>query len=133
VLKKNPTTVKSVFMNYPLRSHKFAFKAAQAALAARRQGKFWEFHDALFKDYRKINDEKIQQIAVQLELDQSQYEKDRQDPATKKKIQQDVQQALSMGITSVPAVFVNGKRLKRWNLDGFQKAIDKELKKVKNK
>ena len=120
-------------MNYPLKSHRFAFKAAQAALAARRQGKFWEFHDALFKDYRKINDEKIQQIAVQLELDQSQYEKDRQDPATKKKIQQDVQQALSMGITSVPAVFVNGKRLKRWNLDGFQKAIDNELKKVKNK
>ena len=118
-------------MNYPLKSHRFASKAALAALAGDRQGKFWEFHDALFKDYRKINDEKLQQIALQLELNQSRHEKDRQDPAVRKKIQQDVQQALSMGITSVPAVFVNGKRLKRWSLDGFQKAIDKELEKVK--
>ena len=118
-------------MNYPLKSHKFAFNAALAALAAERQGKFWEFHAELFKDYRKINDEKIQQIAVKLKLNQTQYEKDRQDPVIRKKSQQDVQQALRLGITAVPAVFVNGKRLKRWSLEGFQKEIQNELKKVK--
>ena len=119
-------------MNYPLKSHRFASKAALAALAGDRQGKFWEFHDALFKDYRQINDEKIQQIAVQLGLDQTQYEKDRRDPAILKKIQQDGQQARRLGITGVPAVFVNGKRLKNWSPDGFQKAIENELKKVKD-
>jgi protein-disulfide isomerase len=54
VLEKNPENVKFVFKNYPLRNHKFAMKAAVAALAARSEGKFWEFHDELYKNYNKI-------------------------------------------------------------------------------
>jgi protein-disulfide isomerase len=48
VLEKNPNQVKLVFKNFPLRNHKFAMEAAIAALAAEKQGKFWEFHDLLF-------------------------------------------------------------------------------------
>ncbi len=80
MLEKNPKTVKIVFKNFPIRSHKFAIQAAVAALAAERQGKFWDFHDELFKHYDKLNEEKIQEIAGTLELDKAQFEKDRQDP-----------------------------------------------------
>jgi protein-disulfide isomerase len=64
VLEKNPKTVKIVFKNFPIRSHKFAAQAAVAALAADRQGKFWEFHDELFNNYNRLNEEKVQEIAA---------------------------------------------------------------------
>ena len=59
VLEKNPDKVKLVFKNFPLRNHKFAMPAATAALAAEKQGKFWEFHDLLFKDYNRLNEQKV--------------------------------------------------------------------------
>lgn len=132
MLEKNPTTVKLIFLNFPLRSHKFAAKAAAAALAAGRQGKFWEFHDELFKDYRKINDEKIRKIVHQLQLDEIQFEQDRDDPAILNKIKQDVQEAYRLRLTGVPAVFINGKQSISRSLSDYQKAIDKELKKAKS-
>jgi protein-disulfide isomerase len=133
VLEQNPNTVKIVFLNYPLRSHRFAVKAASAALAAGRQGKFWEFHDELYKVYREINDEKMQQIAQQLGLNITQFEKDQKDPLILKKIQQDVQQAYRLGVNSIPTVFINGKQSKIRSLGDFQLAINQELKKLKTK
>jgi predicted DsbA family dithiol-disulfide isomerase len=131
VLKKNPNTVKIVSLNYPLRKHKFAIKAAAAALAADRQGKFWEFHDELYKVYREINDDKIQQIAQQLGLNETQFENDQKNPVILKKIQQDVQQAYRLGVNSIPTVFVNGRQIRVRTLGDFQIAIDQELKKLK--
>jgi predicted DsbA family dithiol-disulfide isomerase len=133
VLEKNPTTVKIAVLNYPLRSHRFAINAAIAALAAARQGKFWEFHDELFKIYRDINDEKIKQIAQKLGLDETQFEKDRNDPLILKKIQQDIQQAHKLGVSSVPTVFINGKQARSRSLSDFQRTIDQELMKLKAK
>lgn len=132
MLEKNPTTVKLVFLNYPLKNHKFAAKAAVAAFAAGRQRKFWEYHDELFKDFRKINDQKIREIAQQLGLNEIQFEQDRKDPAILKKIKQDVQEAYRLGLKGVPTVFINGKRSKNRSLSDFQKAIENELRKSKN-
>ena len=56
VLEKNPDTVKIVFKNMPLRFHKFAEPSARAALAAHKQGKFWEFHEALYKNMKECSD-----------------------------------------------------------------------------
>ncbi len=44
-----------------------------AALAAGRQDKFWEFHDELFKNYNRINDQKIKEISEGLGLDQIKF------------------------------------------------------------
>jgi protein-disulfide isomerase len=128
VLEKNPKTVKIVFKNFPLRSHRFAGTAALAALAADRQGKFWEFHDELFKNHNQLNEEKIQQIAAELKLNKAQFEKDRRDPLLLEIVKHDINQGLEAGVNSVPAVFVNGRRLTQRSLDGFQELIDKELK-----
>ena len=128
VLEKNPDRVKIVFKNFPIRSHKFARNAALAALAADRQGKFWEFHDQLFKNYNRLNEEKVQQIAEELKLDKARFEKDRRDPLLLEIIKHDVNQGIEAGINSVPTVFVNGRRLTRRSLEGFQELIDKALK-----
>ncbi len=127
MLEKNPKTVKIVFKNFPIRSHKFAVQAAVAALAADRQGKFWDFHDELFKQYNKLNEEKVQEIATKLKLDKAQFEKDRKDPLLLEQIKYDYNEGLQIGINSVPSVFVNGRKLKDRSLKGFQTLIDKEL------
>ena len=76
VLEKYPAEVKYVFKNFPLSSHKFARPAAVAALAAGRQGKFWQFHDKLYQNYNRIDQQKIQDISLELGLDTVQFEKD---------------------------------------------------------
>jgi len=133
VLEKNPQTVKIVFKNFPIRSHKFAVKAAVAALAANRQGKFWEFHDELFKDFRNLNEKKIEEIASKLKLNKAKFEKDRKDPLLLEQVKHDVNEGIEVGVNGVPTVFVNGRKLKKRSLQGFQELIDKELNTLKIK
>ena len=133
VLEKNPKTVKIVFKNFLIRSHKFARQAAVAALAAERQGKFWPFHDELFKNYNRLNENKIQEIAAKLNLDKVQFEKDRADPLLMEKVDHDHNAGVEMGVSGVPTVFVNGRKLKNRSLQGFQELIDAALEKLKAK
>jgi len=133
VLEKNPKTVKIVFKNFPIRSHKFAAQAAVAALAADRQGKFWEFHDELFNNYNRLNEEKVQEIAAKLKLNKAQFEKDRKDALLLEQIRHDFNEGVRAGVRGVPAVFVNGRKLKDRSLKAFQALIDKELEILKIK
>ena len=130
VLEKYPQDVKVVFKNFPLRNHKFAMKAAVAALAADSQGKFWEFHDLLFKNYNKLSDQKIQEIAQAVGLNLEEYEKKKKDPAIKRKVNQDFSDGRQAGVRGTPTIFINGIRLRDRSLKGFQTAIDKQLQKL---
>lgn len=130
VLEKYPTDVKVVFKNFPLQNHKFAMKAAIAALAAESQGKFWAFHDLLFENYNRINDQKIQDIALAVGLNQEEYEKMKKDPAIQGKVRQDLSDGRRAGVRGTPTVFINGRRLRDRSLKGFQEAIDKQLEKL---
>lgn len=130
MLEKYPQQVRLVFKNFPLASHRFAQKAALAALAANAQGKFWEFHDALFKNYSSLDDAKVQQIATELGLDMAKLNKDTGDPALEKLVARDVRDGEEAGVRGVPAVFINGKPLKNRSMPGIQEMITAELKKA---
>ena len=130
LLEKYPQDVKVVFKNFPLQNHKFAMKAAIAALAAESQGKFWEFHDLLFENYNRINDQKIQDIALAVGLNLEQYEKMKKDPAIQRKVRQDLSDGRRAGVRGTPTVFINGRRLRDRSLKGFQEVIDKQLEKL---
>ena len=129
VLEKYPEEVKIVFKNFPLDSHKFAKKAATAALAAGSQGKFWEFHDLLFKNYNRLNDRKIRKIAIKLGLDMVKFDKKTKDPLIQERISRDLRDGNRADVRGTPTVFINGKRLRDRTLPGFQKVIDRELQK----
>jgi protein-disulfide isomerase len=129
VVEKYPQKVKEVFMNFPVRSHKYAETAARAALAADKQGKFWEFHDKLFENANQLNDEKVREIAKELNLNMEQFEKDWQSEETLAKVRSDIDQGSRIGVRGVPAVFINGRQLKQRSLEGFSAIIDKELEK----
>jgi len=129
VLEKNQGKVKLVFKNFPLNTHQFARKAASAALAAGKQGKFWELHDRLFQNYNRLNDQVVQEQAQQLGLDMQKFEKDMNDPQIMQVINQDYQDGVKAGVRGTPTIFVNGTLLRNTNPEGFQTAIDKELEK----
>jgi protein-disulfide isomerase len=82
VLEQYPNDVKLVFKNFPLtRIHKAAMNAAIGSLAANQQGKFWEFHALLFKNYSSLSDAKFDEFAQSLGLDMKQFKEDMKNPA----------------------------------------------------
>ncbi len=111
----------------PLSFHKFAEPAALAALAAGEQGKFWEFHDALFAATSKLTPDVINGIATKLGLDIEKFKKDMASVEIKQKLAKDLQDAKEAGVTGTPTLFVNGIRLKSRTLPAIQKIIDEEL------
>lgn len=84
----------------------------------------------MFKNYNKLDDAKIQQIATDLGLDMVKFNGDMGDPALEKLVARDVRDAVEAEVGGVPAVFINGKVLKNRSLSGFQEMIMAELKKV---
>jgi len=134
VLEQYPNDVKLVFKNFPLtRIHKFAMNAAVSALAAHQQGKFWEFHDELFKNYSSLNDEKFEAFAQSIGLDMEQFKQDRQNPALAAMVQRDLKDGVEAGVRGTPSIFINGRVLEQRSLPGFQQVIDEELAKKKQK
>jgi protein-disulfide isomerase len=131
VLEKYPQDVKLVHKNFPLRNHKFAVNAAKAALAAHRQGRFWDYHHKLFENHKQLNDTKFQALATDLGLDLERFNKDMNDPSIQRLIYRDVKEGRNAGIRGIPAIFINGKLLKNTSGPVFQRMIDAELKKRK--
>jgi protein-disulfide isomerase len=132
VLEQYPNDVKLVFKNFPLtRIHKFAMDAAVASMAANQQGKFWEFHDELFKNYNNLNAEKFDELAQAVGLDMEQFNQDRQNPALAAMVQRDLKDGVEAGLRGTPSIFVNGRLLQQRSLPGFKQIIDEELAKKK--
>ena len=100
-------------------------------MAADKQGKFWEFHDLLFKDYNKLNDQKVTEIRTSLNLDADQFQREMLDPAIKAQIDADLRNGNSAGVRGTPTVFINGKLLRDKSLKGFQRQIKQELTQLK--
>jgi len=130
VLEKNTGKVKLVFKNFPLRTHQYAMKAAMAAVAAGKQGKFWEFHDRLFLEYNKLSDQKIKDIAKSLGLNMTDFETQMKSPKIMTQIQKDIVDGRQASVTGTPTVFINGRRVRNWSQNGLQMLINKELNKI---
>ena len=111
--------------------HHYARKAAIAALAAGKQGKFWEAHERLFASQNDLSDTKVEAIAKEMGLDMEQFNKDLKDPAIASLIDRDLNDGRKASIPGTPAVYVNGKLLNQRSPEGFQQAIEAELKNKK--
>lgn len=131
MLEKNTKTVKLVVKHFPLPMHSYARKAAVAALAAGKQGKFWEMHKALFASQRELSDTKVEAIAKGLGLKMDQFNKDLKDPSIESLIDRDLSNGRQANVQGTPTIFVNGKLLNQRSPAGVQQAIDEELKKKK--
>jgi protein-disulfide isomerase len=131
VLEKFPKEAKLVIKQFPLQMHPYARKASVAALAAGKQGKFWEMHHELFANQKDLSDAKVEAIAKQIGLKMEKFNQDLKDPAIAALIDRDVSSAAQTNVQGTPTVFVNGRLLLQRNLAGFQQAIEAEVKKGK--
>jgi len=129
VLEKYPNDVKLVIKHFPLQIHNYARKAAIAALAAGKQGKFWEAHEKLFANQNDLNDTKVEAIAGELGLDMEKFKKDLQDPAIASVVDRDMNDGLKANVQGTPSIFINGKLLNQRNY--LLQAVEAALKKKK--
>ena len=129
MLEKYPKDVKLVIKHYPLVSiHAYAGKAAIAALAAGKQGKFWEVHEKFFANQKDLSDAKVEAIAGEIGLNMGQFNKDLNDHALASLIDRDMKNASQANVRGTPSIFVNGRSI---NQQGLLQAIEAELKKKK--
>lgn len=131
MLKRYPKEIRLALKNYPLPNHEYAKKAAIAALAAHRQGKYWEMHDLIFANYKQLSDAKFKDFAMSLKLDMDKFELDSADQKILNKVNDDMREGQLAGVRGTPTIFINGKLLRQRSLDGFKRAIDMELKNIK--
>lgn len=129
VLEAYPDKVRLVYKDFPLSFHKQAKNASKAALAAREQGKYWEMHDLIFKDYNKLNEDKFKEYAVKLGLDMDRFMKDFKSDQYDAQIQRDIKLGAGIGVRGTPSLFMNGKRMSARSFDAFKTLIEGYLKK----
>lgn len=98
------------FKNFPLSFHPNAQLAAQAVLAAKEQGKFWEMHDLLFANQMALKRENLLQYAEQLGLDMNRFQKDLDSDRLKQTIDRDKADGTRAKVEATPTMFINGKQ-----------------------
>jgi protein-disulfide isomerase len=96
--------VSLVFKQFPLGFHKQAMPAARAALAAGRQGKFFQMHDKIFENQAQLADDKYGVWAKELGLNVSKFEKDMADPAIEAQIKADMDEGAKVGVRGTPSL-----------------------------
>jgi len=103
--------VRVVFRQRPLSFHASARPAAKAALAAHRQGKFWEMHDMMFSNQKALSKSDLIGYAGALGLDTAMFELDMEAADIEQMIKDDEALAGKVGVNGTPAFFVNGRFL----------------------
>lgn len=132
VLEEYGDKVRLVYRDFPLdQLHPYARKASEASHCAEEQGKFWEYHDALYEDQGSINEAGLEQFAKDLGLDMDAFNSCLDSGKYADEVQKDLEDGQEYGVSGTPAFFVNG-----FSISGaqpfavFKDIIDKELVKA---
>lgn len=126
-----------VFKHFPLSSdcnamikanlHPRACEWAYAAEAARRQDKFWPFHDAMFSSSLGEDDTALVALTEKIGIDLERFDTDRRLQGVQEKVQSDVDLGIRLGIDGTPAVFVSGRRIYDIRLQALEYIVSHEL------
>ncbi|HXY53520.1 MAG TPA: thioredoxin domain-containing protein [Nitrospirota bacterium] len=124
--------IRLAIKNYPYIYRDYSYLAAEASLAARDQGKYWEMHDLLLKRSPKLDRMSLIGYAKELGLDVKEFTDSIDSERHAQDIERDVQLATGMDIYNTPTFFINGlKVIGDRPFADFKKIIDQELKNAK--
>lgn len=122
--------VRIVFRDMPLPSHARAIPAAMASHCAHDQGKFWEYHDVLFENQRKLGDEDLKEYAKKVGLDEAKFQECYSKGQFKERVETSQQEAQRVGIQATPSFVINGTLLQGAQpFEKFKEKIDRILSK----
>ncbi len=129
LLAKYKGRVKLAYRDFPLReAHPQAEIAAEGARCAGDQGKFWEFHDVLFSNPSKLDENSLVEHARALGLDEKQFRTCLSSGKFKNQVEADLQDGARAGVAGTPGFFINGASLEGAQpLAAFEKIIESEL------
>jgi protein-disulfide isomerase len=100
-----------VFRNFPIStSHPHAEQAAEAAEAAAAQGRFWEMHDALYENQRRLRDQDLRSYAERLELDVDRFATELAEHVHAPRVHEDFMSGVRSGVNGTPTFYINGVR-----------------------
>ncbi|HYJ86725.1 MAG TPA: thioredoxin domain-containing protein [Pyrinomonadaceae bacterium] len=128
LVKEYGARVRLVARDFPLVQHTQAFKAAEAAEAAREQGKYWEYVEVLLRNQSALEMTKLKEYASELKLDRARFDQALASGKFVDTVQRDIQDGLKLGVDSTPTVFVNGRRVADKSYDALKAVIDTALK-----
>jgi protein-disulfide isomerase len=119
-----PKDVKIVFKHFPLSFHPQSRPAAAAALAAGKQGKFFEFRYKVAPHFRELNDSVYLAVAKEIGLNLGQFKKDMAlTPEVTQILETDMDLGRKIGVEGTPTIFVNGRLAQDRSFDYFEKLI----------
>ena len=125
--------IRVAYVNFPLRRHQFAMLAAESAMCAGSEGKFWEFHDALFEaqDKWSVTSDaapSFEAMATGLGLDVAQWKSCVASHVMEPMIKADLQRGVSSGVNATPSFLIGQTKLEgAARAPAFRDAIDKAL------
>ena len=100
-----------VFRNFPITtSHPHAEQAAEAAEGAAAQGRFWEMHDLLYENQRRLDDPALRSYAETLGLDVEQFDRELTEHAHAPRVREDFMSGVRSGVNGTPGFYINGVR-----------------------
>ncbi len=124
--------IRLIIKNYPYKYRDYSFIAAEAALAARDQGKYWEMHDLLLKKSPKLDRDSLISYAKELGLDMKKFTESVDMKKHKDEIDRDVKLALSLDLYNTPTFFINGRKIVGdVPYEYLKKTVDEELRNEK--
>lgn len=128
LLREYGERIRLDFKHLPLEQHPLATVSAQAAFCGGKQGRFWEYHDALFSS-EELTREFLDIAATTSNLKLPLFKACLASAESRLSVIADLQEAKRLGIDSTPTFLINGKLLRgAASLDQFKLIIDRELK-----
>jgi protein-disulfide isomerase len=100
-----------VFRNFPITtSHPNAEQAAEVAEAAATQGRFWQMHDLLYENQKRLRDPDLRAYAEQLGLEIEQLDQELAEHVHAARVREDFMSGVRSGVNGTPTFYVNGAR-----------------------
>ncbi len=123
--------VSFVFKNFPItNTHKNAMMAALASECADEQGKFWEYHDMLFRSQKSLEKKDLKEYAADLDLDTDMFNTCLDSEKYKDEVSNDMEEGTGLGVRGTPTFFINGRALSgALPIEEFENVINEELSK----
>lgn len=130
VIAQFPNKIRFVVRDFPLTQiHQNAFLAAQAANAAKAQGKFFEYIELLYNNQDSLDKDNLKRFAAETGLNVKQFEADLDSGKFADEVKKDMADGNEYGIGSTPTIFVNGVKVRNLSAKDFKQAIERALKK----
>jgi protein-disulfide isomerase len=128
LMQTYPDQIRRVIKNYPYKYRDFARMAAEASLAARDQGKYWEMHEILITRSPKLDRVSLIAYADELGLDIKKFTDSIDNGEHAADIDRDLELAKSMDLYNTPTFYINGRQvIGERPFEYFRKIIDEEL------